>query len=300
MMLAAWHVTPYWRPQRNPQRETGLTAWLLACLLSLSGYPPYVNAGSMLTNCYAVPELPAPENKPSRALYVFIDQTMELTTAMKDAVVELVSPWGKRGENVKLSRFSANIQGQYSELVFDEIGNIPPSEEYLFHLRYQDKQKLLACLEEHKDDFKNKLVNTLTNTLKLTDTKLPKTNLIHSLNDFATQLVADPAVTDKTVLIISDGLENSDLFSFHKRDVIRDIDSREMLNKVRRSKLIPNWHQAKLYFMGLGYIADEKFYVRPRILDPLKTFWFTYFAEGNAVMHENSIGTPMLLTKSLQ
>lgn len=256
-------------------------------------------AGSMQTECYDKPGLTAPKLDTQKALYVFVDQTMELTPSMKTAVVDLVSEWGENGENVKISRFSANIQGQYTELVFDEIGNVPPSEAYLFHLRYKDKRDLLKCLAEHKTDFHDTMVNTLVNTLKLTDDKLPKTNLIHSLHDFATKMITDKSVKDKTVLIVSDGLENSDVFSFHKQGVIKKINARDMLNTVRRKKLIANWHQAKIYFMGMGYISDEKFYVRPKIIQPIETFWYFYFAEGNATLGKNSIGTPMLLTKSI-
>jgi len=252
-----------------------------------------------LTDCYDLPGVSKPKPASNKVLYVFIDQTMELTPRMKETVVDLVSQWGTHGENVKISRFSANIQGQYSELVFDETGPEKPSEEYLFHLRYKDKKKILACLETTKNEFKDALSSTLINTLKLTDDKLPKTNLLHSLRDFAKQMLHDEDKKDKTVLIVSDGLENSDVFSFHKHGVIRKIDSRKMLNIAKQRKLIPNWHKAKVYFMGLGYISDPKFYVRPKIIEPIKQFWSVYFAEGNAVLHKDSLGTPMLLTKTL-
>jgi len=252
-----------------------------------------------LTDCYDIPGVLKPIPSSNKVLYVFIDQTMELTPHMKEAVIDLVAEWGNNGENVKISRFSANIQGQYSELIFDENGNAKPSEEYLFHLRYKDKKQILSCLENTKHEFKEKLTTTLVNTLKLTDDKLPKTNLLHSLRDFADQMVHDEDTKDKTVLIVSDGLENSDVFSFHKHGVIREVDSRKMFNVAKQKKLIPNWHKAKVYFMGLGYISDSKFYVRPKIIEPIAAFWSQYFAEGNAVLHKDSLGTPMLLTKSL-
>jgi hypothetical protein len=63
--------------------------------------------------------------------------------------------------------------------------------------------------------------------------------------------------------------------------------------------LLPNWYGARVYFFGLGYISDEKFYARPKVIRPLKKFWSTYFAEGNGVLNVNSIGTPMLLTKTI-
>jgi hypothetical protein len=256
-------------------------------------------AGTFLNSCYDLPGVKPPDNNPQKGLYVFIDQTMALTPLMKQAVIDLVSQWGANGERVKISRFSANISGQYSELVFDEVGNIPPTEPYLFHLRTKHKRQILACIEEKKNDFQNALTDSLFATLKLTDDKLPKTNLIHSLAEFAEQMVAVDDIEDKTVLLVTDGLENSDLFTFHKRGQVKLISPKQSLNKVRRKGLIPSWHKAKVYVMGLGYISDDKFYARPKIIKPLKQFWERYFAEGNAVLKANSIGTPMLLTKSI-
>lgn len=183
--------------------------------------------------------------------------------------------------------------------MFDETGTANPGEAYLYQLRPKDKQALLECLEKHKTDFHDALVNTLTTTLKLANTRLPKTNILQSLNDLAIQLVAKDSIRDKTVLLISDGLENSDIFSFHQRHTIKLINPKIMLDIVRHKHLIPDWHGAKIYMLGLGHVADEKFYARPKIIEPLKKFWRDYFTEGKGVLETNSIGTPMLLTKSI-
>jgi len=258
-----------------------------------------VIAGSMYHDCYNIPGYLAPTLKSKKILYVFIDQTMKLTPAMQKSAIDLISDWGQHGERVKILRFSANIKGQYSELVFDKIGNIPPSQEFLFHLRRKDKADFLRCIKSQKHNFTEKMITAMTATLKLTDEKLPQTNLIHSLFDFAHQLVSMDSIADKTALIISDGLENSDLFSFHKRGVVKKINPKKSLATVKKFKLIPNWGKTKVYLMGVGYISDEKFYLRPKIVKPLKAFWWRYFTAGNATLHKNSIGIPMLLTKSI-
>ena len=259
-----------------------------------------VLAGSMLKGCYDLPGIVAPITKPSKGLYVFIDQTMGLTAPMKKAVIDLVSEWGNKGERIQITRFSANIKGQYSELMFDEVGNINPTEEFLFHLRKKQKKAILDCVDQRKENFQHKLQHILTSTLTLTDDKLPKTNLLHSLYTFSEQIVADKSITDKTVLLVGDGLENSDVFSFHKRGKVKKINARKMLDIVRKNQLLPSWHHAKIYFFGLGYISDQKFYLRPKITKPLITFWEHYFTEGQGVLHPNSIGVPMLLTKSIK
>jgi hypothetical protein len=256
-------------------------------------------AASPLKNCYNMPGVTAPQQHAKKVLYVFIDQTMSLSKPMQQAVIDLVSQWGNNGERVSISRFSARIKGQYTELVFDEAGSITPGEAYLYRLQQKDKKKLLKCLKQRKADFHETLISTLTTTLKQTNNKIPKTDLLYSLNDLANQLVANDGIQDKTVLLISDGLENSDIFSFHYRHKIKLINPKMMLDIVRRKHLIPNWHGAKIYMLGLGHIANDKFYARPKIIEPLKRFWRDYFTEGHGALNVNSIGTPMLLTKSI-
>ena len=285
-------------PKYRPITTTNIILVVFVTMLCLL-LNRQVIAGSMYQECYNIPGYPAPKLKTKKILYVFIDQTMKLTPAMQKSATDLISDWGQDGERVKILRFSANINGQYTELVFDKVGNIPPSQEFLFHLRRKDKTPFLACIESRKNAFTKKMIVAMTATLKLTDEKLPQTNLIHSLFDFAHQLVSIDSIKNKTALIISDGLENSDLFSFHKQGVVKKINPKNSLATVKKYKLIPNWGKTKIYIMGIGYISDEKFYLRPKIVNPLKAFWWNYFTAGNATLHKNSIGVPLLLTKSI-
>ncbi|MFV2056241.1 MAG: hypothetical protein ACC707_07215 [Thiohalomonadales bacterium] len=273
---------------------------IIACILLASlAFSRQTLAGTMYQDCYNIPGYPPPELPVNKVLYVLVDQTMNLTAAMQQSVVELISDWGQHGENVKISRFSANINGQYTELLFDEIGNVPPTQEFLFHLRRKDKRVFLQCIKTREHEFKKQMTSAIGKLLKITDDKLPQTNLIHSLNDFANKLISVDNIPNKTVLIISDGLEHSDLFSFHKRGVIKKVNSKKSMAIVRKSNLIPDWKKTKIYFFGLGYISDQKFYVRPSIINPLSKFWVEYFKKGNATLYRNSLGTPMLLTKSI-
>lgn len=256
-------------------------------------------AGSIATGCYESLGLVPPQTRASRTLYVFIDQTTSLTTPMKKAITNLVSQWGSHGERVTISRFSANVSGQYTELMFDKTGEIKPAEAYLFQLRHKDKKALLSCLDQHKGDFHDALTKGLNAAFKRSNTKLPKTNLLDSLKTLASQLVAADNIRDKTVLLVSDGLENSDVFSFYYRHKIKLINPKMMLDIVRQKHLIPNWHGAKIYMLGLGFINDKHYYARPKLIEPLRKFWGDYFSEGNGVVNVNSIGTPMLLTKSI-
>ena len=286
--------------QTTPRDGTPCRMLIRLCITAIA----IIAAGQSLAaplpqSCYDRSGMKPPTNTPGKTLHVLIDQTMALTQSMKTSLLDLVGQWGDHGERVTISRFSANIKGQYAEMVYDAVGDAPPGEEYLFHLRRKEKHALLDCLAQRQTVLHEQLLAELTSTLNRNSDKLPKSNILHSLRDFAVQVVQFDKATDKTILLVSDGLENSDVFSFHQRNKIRLINPEKMMSMVRGRGLIANWEGARVYLFGLGYISNEKFYARPNIIKPLKKFWMKYFAESNAVLQDNSIGTPMLLTKSI-
>lgn len=252
-----------------------------------------------LPSCYAGSYLGEPERGPMRHYYLFIDQTMPLTAAMKTKVEELVADWGKNGERVKVARFSANTHGQYSEMMFDEFSDPPPTQEYLFHLYPSDKPKLLDCLTARDQKFRKLLQGAVTRAVNLTNKNLPKTDLLNSLKELAAKVVAPNAGTDQTILLVSDGLENSIFTSFYQRKtVIKPLDTHKTMDEISRNNLIATWHGAKVYMYGLGFVPDEKIYANPKMLQPLKEFWQSYFSLGKAQLME--LGTPELMVTSLK
>lgn len=253
-----------------------------------------------LASCYAEHYLGEPERVTKRALYLFVDQTTPLTAAMKASIADLTADWGTEGERVKIVRFSANIAGQYTELVFDEFADPPPTQEYLFHLRPGgDKAKLLECIKARDRQFKSLLKQSVTQTLSLSDGKLPKTDLLLALKELAKKLIERDAGYEQTVLLVSDGLENSVFTSFYQRKtVIKPLDVHKTLDEISKDNLIPQWHNAKVYMFGLGTVPDEKIYMNPKILQPLKDFWQSYFSLGKARLME--LGTPELLVSGVK
>ena len=267
---------------------------LLSLLLTTPAW-----AGPPLPSCYAGLYLGEPARTTTRTYYLFVDQTTPLTDALKTNIAELTANWGADGEHVKIVRFSANVSGQYTELMFDEFSDPPPPQEYLFHLRADDQQKLLACIKTRDDMFHKLLNHAVSQTLILSNGKLPKTDLLYALKELTMKVLAPETNYDQTVLLVSDGLENSSYASFYQRKTtIKPIDVQKTLEEISKYNLIPNWHGAKVYMFGLGYLRDEKIYANPKMLQPLKDFWQSYFSLGKAQLME--LGTPELLVSRLK
>jgi hypothetical protein len=268
---------------------------MLLLVIALLGKADIALAGM---DCYQKLNLPDPQQPTFNTLYIFIDQTTPLTTAMKTKIQSLVSDWGQPGERIKIARFSANIKGEYTELMFDDFVEHHPSEAYLFHLRNKDKKALLNCLAERKQEFKPRFRDALSYSLNRTDFSLPKTDLFYSLRELTQKLMDSSQWGKQTVLLISDGLENSDYFSFHARKAVKKIHSKKTLQQLAKQNLLSSWHNAKIYMYGLGQVKDPDVYMRPKLIEPLKEFWQNYFAQANGDVVQ--LGTPELLMTSLK
>ena len=265
---------------------------LIALLVSTTGW-----ASMESSSCYQQLELKMPENNINRALYIFIDQTMPLNARMQSTLNELLSEHPKRGEQVRIARFSPNIKGQYTELTYEGFLDSKPSEAYLYHLRDKDNRALQTCIEEQKIKVKQAMQSAIKHNLQLIDTQLPRTELLYALKRLSETVLVNDQIENKTVLIISDGLENSEVTSFYRRRNIAPINVEKEIAKVNKHNLIANWHGANLYMFGLGNIKDERRHIKPSQLEMLKKFWNSYFSAGGAVVKE--LGTPAPLTHHL-
>jgi hypothetical protein len=276
-------------------RLTLISKLLLAVLLGLVSAAALA-AGEPADSCYRQVEHPAEDLMPQTSLYVVIDQTTPLTKAMQADIRALVERWFVAGAQLRIARLSANTQGQYAELMFDDYLDVVPGDYLLFNLRRKDKRVLENCLKTRRDNIRREMLSTLNKTLAMNSAKLPKTELIHTLQRFSQQLIGADPIQDKTLLLVSDGLENSPLFSFHSGKSIKVVDPAKSLQTVRKAELIADWRGSEVYVYGLGHLADTSVYVTPKLLAGLQAFWKDYFSAGGAEVME--IGMPALLQTS--
>lgn len=255
-------------------------------------------ATSNITDCYEAEGLTPPKTSADKILYVFIDQTTLLPDNMKSKLMTLVTDWDKPGDRVKIARFSAQTKGQYNELMFDEMVLPFPDQEYLYNMKRSKKKPLLACLNQRRQEYSKSLDNAMTSTLALIGKTLPKSEIFYSLRELSKSLITESDVADKTILFVSDGLENSSFTSFYARKGIKLISTNETMGIINKNSLQADWDNAKVYILGLGYFPDSKLYIRPNYIERLKGFWMSYFTAGSGEIV--AVGTPMLLTNSIR
>lgn len=257
---------------------------------------PYAWAGD--ESCFSTVSYVTPkDNRANRALYIIVDETVPLSEDMKKKVTMLLSGWGKPGDQVKIARFSASYRGLYPELVFSRKLDPIPDDNFMFNLHYKDKKQVAACMELQQETFKMSFPKAMKAALENIDPKIPKTELMGSLKLLSKQLVAPDDAKEKTVLLISDGLENNDDLSFYSKKVVKNLDPHSEIAKLRRKGLMGYWKTAKVYMYGVGLMPDKKQYSKPENILKLKRFWEHYFVESGAKVRE--IGTPELLLTSI-
>ena len=272
---------------------------LMFCLSIVPGLGIIGVAQAKQVSCFASVEYVTPEpQKNKRALYVLVDETVPLTEAMKKRVVSLLSEWGKPGDMVKIARFSASYRNLYPELVYAQKVEMMPDERFLFNLSYKDKKNVLACLEEQKMTFKESFNTQLNLSLKSLNPKIPKSELLGSLKLLSKQLYVPDEAMEKTVLLISDGMENSTIASFYAKGKVRQITPRKEISQVRRKGMMGYWKNSNVYIYGLGLMPDKKSYAKPETIHKLGQFWEQYFVESGGKV--KAIGSPELLLTAIE
>lgn len=249
-------------------------------------------------SCYEQLELEQPEDNLDKALYILVDQTMPLSASMRANINKILEPHPRSGELVRIARFAPNTKGQYTELLFEGIRDSQPSEAYLYHLRDDDNRALLTCLKENETTLKTQFNSALQHGMGMINTSLPKTEILHALKRLSETVLINDNINDKTVLIISDGMENSEVTSFYRRKSVKKINVEKELEKVTSRHLLADWRGAKVYMYGLGTIRDPRKHIKPSQIAPLEHFWRSYFNAGGAIIKE--LGTPAILSSHLQ
>jgi len=265
------------------------------CFALFFQYTAYAQSESCFSDIsYITPEKQVAE----RALYILVDETAPLSKDMKNKIYSLLSGWGRLGDKVKIARFSASYRGLYPELIYEKQIEQKPNENYMFNLRYKDKKLVVSCLEQQQLQFKQSFSKQIKASLKAVDPKIPKSELMGSLKILSKQIILNDEAKEKIVLLISDGLENSELTSFYAGGKLRSIKPQKEISVLRRKGMMGYWKNTKIYMYGLGLMPDKKQYANPDRINSLKRFWERYFVEGGGRV--KAIGTPELLLTAIE
>jgi len=265
----------------------------LATLSSAAAAP--VN---QIPSCYAAGKLDIKPAPAQRAFFIVLDETVVLDDALKRSLWELVKPVIGPGTEVSVYRFSAYSQGKYLDVVASGLLETPLPAKARDDISVPKLKTFDACMTGQAQFGLNLARNAIGKVLADSTFDLAKSDIDGSLFALA-KVVKDSKAPMRTVLLVSDMLENSTVSSFYQNKGVRNIDPAAELKKVDSAKLFGDFGGANVYVMGAGLIqavpgAKNAQYRDTKTMSSLQQFWTGYFERSNAKLE--AFGTPALLT----
>jgi len=256
---------------------------------------------NQIPSCYAAGKLEIKPAPPQRAFFIVLDETVILDDALKRSLWDLVKPVVAPGAEVSIYRFSAYSQGKYLDVVASGVLEAPIPAGVRDSVSVPKLKSFDACMSGQAQYGLTLTRNAIGKVLADSSFDLAKSDIDGSL--FAlSKVVKESRAPVRTVLLVSDMLENSTVSSFYQNKGVRNVDPAAELKKVEAAKLFGDFGGASVYVMGAGLIqasaggpkAQPAQYRDTRTMSSLQQFWTGYFERSNAKLE--AFGMPALLT----
>lgn len=229
----------------------------------------------------------------NRQLIIIVDQTAELDEKLKKTVHDQVEQFILPGDQIQVVAFSANAKGKYTEMLYNGIFDAPLPARTRNSIGKTTLNRFDACMQA-QPQAKAKLHRKLREAFGDQTQTFPKTELIGSLLQVGSNVIASSSSDRKVILIVSDMLENSSITSFYANNNVRQIDPNVELQKTTNSGINGDLGGADIYVIGAGFVGKGMAYSSQLALDNLETFWRELFRKHNGTLQQ--FGKPQLLS----
>ncbi len=227
-------------------------------------------------------------------LFVVIDQT---TDSKQDAqwirrVQKIVVDWMQPGRAVEVIQFSSYVPGRATQVITGGRLDPEPTQSFLDNMKRSQRGKFNKLHKQQIHAAKKQTVRAIKQVLTNATSDIPKSEILFNLHRVAKH-ISEYKAKRKTLLIVSDMLENSSVTSFYQAGSVRNINPDAEIANTKKNNLIAQFNDnVTVYIIGFG--VGVKGYLDSTRLGNLKRFWQNYFLISNAKVSE--IGTPLLLS----
>lgn len=270
---------------------------LLAFLLSALAHAGVAND---IPSCYVANKLTIPAPATEMELFVLVDQTTPLDSALQDSVRENMGRLVKPGTAFVIGSFSSFGQGRYMEVLSAGTLEGPIDTKLRDDISVKLLRNFDACMTGQVDFGRKTAAAALNKALSGNQPNLAKSDVMGSIKDLSSR-VKQSTARNKIVFIISDMLENSGISTFYANRNVRAVDFAAELKKAESAQVIGDFGGARIFVLGAGLVQenlagrnrDSGVYRDPKTMSNLRHFWEQYFARSNAKLVE--FGAPALL-----
>jgi len=260
---------------------------LIALILLGMSTTLYAAERNDIPSCYSYARLDA-ERPPAsgRELVIIVDQTVKVPTELKKSIWQQVLRFAQPGDHIILYQFSALLQDNYMKRTFDGKLEGPFTDQKARNSLGMDSLKSLdGCLSQQKQFFEQTIGKKLAAAFAEQGDNIAKSEIMDSLKRISDDLKAEPAQA-KTILLVSDMLENSDFGSFYSNNQIRLLAPEKEMQRVSKQHLLADFAGSRIYIAGAGLIDSEakNNHRSGKIMQQLEAFWRDYFAASHATV----------------
>lgn len=269
----------------------------ILAILSISA-AAMVSGKAIAQDCYGRPfarplrDLAPPIEQ--REILVLIDQTVAFPGEISTHVINQIAPLQRPGTRITIGSFSyySSRTRPFVHLSFFFEPGFPQ------HLERRASRarlnQLSPCLLRRRLDGIRAIRAELSGRFASTRPSLGRSDIMDSLRQFAGHLRASRA-RSRTLVVVSDMLENSSGIRFYANGLFRLIDPAAEIERASRAGLIADLRGITVYVIGMGTPPPELgLAARPaEHMRRLEAFWAEYFARARAA--RVFFGKPFLL-----
>ncbi|MGP2484486.1 hypothetical protein ACTUSZ_16715 [Pantoea eucalypti] len=229
-----------------------------------------------------------------RELVIVIDQTVKVPHEIKNASWQQVLRFTKPGDRVVLYQFSALLQNNFMQRMFDgQLDPLLADKNLRDGLGMESLKSLDKCLVQQKIYFGKTIGGLMAKSFAGQGDNIAKSEILDSLKRISDDLAQDKAAS-RTIFLISDMLENSAFDSFYRNNTMRLLSPEKTLQQLNQQNLLTDFKGARVFIAGAGLIdTDTKNNYRSgKVLQQLEAFWRGYFTASHAELV--SFGAPAL------
>jgi len=264
---------------------------LAACMIPLGAH---AGTGSDIPSCYSANKIEIAAPAIQHEIFFLIDETTMLDENLQAALFSITQSRVKPGVKFSILSFSAYAQGRYLSQKLGGILEQPLPKDARASIGVKVLKNFDACMAAQARYGLDNALKAEKTILQSATSDLSKSDVLASIAEMS-HLVKESTIPKRTVLIVSDMLENSSISSFYAKNSVKRIDPSKEMKIVTHEKMLGDFSGADIYVMGAAIVPEtgRTVYRDPKTTAALKDFWAEYFSKSNGNLVE--FGMPALL-----
>lgn len=249
-----------------------------------------------IPECYKGPELGPVRKSADVSVVVLLDDTTMFDKVQQAAIQKHIAKFIRTGWELRILRFSANIQGRYTTPVLAAAFAFPLEEGQRNHIRKPTAQVFDQCREIQLIRGKKRLSEIFEDYFSTATNTIARSEILAAVRDVGASVLPSLKGKKHTIFLVSDMLENSSTTSFYQSNTIRMISPEAETTKAEKAGLMAKLGGASVYVFGAGVIPQSNVsanYLDQERMGALRSFWKQFFDRSGGRLEE--FGQPLLL-----